>query len=232
MLKILKKLPVTNKTILTESKVLDIVTKWSESEVSEISDIVEATSEAADNTEDDSEVLLSPPVVSNKNPVSILASLRDSRAAKKRVKFADEASSSDSESRTSESDFPLDSVEGDVSSTSQSKKPKRKLQELRRKVLNKDASEPDVESSDGSQVSQSVDSENDPSSAEQIGTSQTDVDTDNTALDSSEATATDKTEPQSISEEDKAELEHVIKLTEVKAMARDLLNAWSGLKVC
>ena len=116
-----------------DSKILDIVTRWAEPlEPSESA----AESTAAETTEDESESLLTPPI-STKSPVSILTSLRDSKPVKKKVKFADEASGSDSESRTSEVESAGDT--DSVSSSSQSGKQfKKKSYELRKKLLDKD----------------------------------------------------------------------------------------------
>ena len=114
-----------------DSKILDVVTRWAEPvEPSESA----AESTAAETTEDESESLLTPPI-STKSPVSILTSLRDSKPVKKKVKFADEASSSDSESRTSELEFPSES---DSVSSSSGKQFKKKSFELRKKLLDKD----------------------------------------------------------------------------------------------
>lgn len=257
MLKVLKKLPITNKTILEDSKILDIVKKWSEPEdtldICEGSDVLETSQEITDtdNTENDEESMSTPPVTSNKNPVSILASIRDKKSVKKSVKFAEVESSSDSESRASasESDLPGDSVEGDVTSSSQSAsssvKTRRQLRELRRRVLEKDS--PDIKPESVSHVTQSTDA--DSSSENQSTSSPKDENIEESEKPLEESSeekpvelSEDKTielseesEPESkssagISEKESEELEQIVRAAEIKNLATDLLEHWSTLK--
>ena len=117
---------------------MDIVTKWAEP-------VEQSESTAAETTEDESESLLTPPI-STKNPVSILTL----KPVKKnfKVKFADEASSSDSESLSLEVEFPCetDSVSSSSSQVGTSKHVqfKKKSFELRRKLLDKDGTDLDL----------------------------------------------------------------------------------------
>lgn len=257
MLKVLKKLPITNKTILEDSKILDIVKKWSEPgdtlDVCEASDMLETSQEVTDtdNTENDEESLSTPPVTSNKNPVSILASIRDKKSVKKSVKFAEVESSSDSESRASasESDLPGDSVEGDVTSSSQtatsSVKTRRQLRELRRRVLEKDA--PDVKPESVSHVTQSTDADSSSENQSSSSPKQENIEESNKQLTESEEKPvelsedktlelSEETQPESktgvgISEKESEELELIVRAAEIKNLASDLLEHWSTLKV-
>ncbi|KAH3751882.1 hypothetical protein DPMN_186487 [Dreissena polymorpha] len=185
ILKILKKLPITNKTMLVDSKILDMVTKWSETVEGSLGTLeslkmaakwsagqgldsmdsltTEATMDTTDNTEDDSETFVQTiPVLSLKNPVSILAAI-GKKSVKKTVKFADVESSSDNESRASasENENPTESVESDVSSSSNTIVTPRRS--LRRRVLAKDAApivrKPEEEEAATEDVTQSADAD-------------------------------------------------------------------------
>lgn len=152
-----------------------------------MSDILETSQEITDtdnNTENDEETVSTPPVLSNKNPVSILASIRDKKAVKKSVKFAEVESSSDSESR--EGDFSTDSVDTDVTSSSQAGfsgvRTRKQQKELRRKVLEKESIDGEKEPVEGesdmvAEVIQSADA--DSSSENQSEGSPDDSNTEN-----------------------------------------------------
>lgn len=253
MLKVLKKLPISNKTILQDSKILDIVTKWSDPgdslDPSEVSDALETTQEVTDtdNTENDDESVSTPPVTSNKNPVSILASIRDKKSVKKSVKFAEVESSSDSESRASasETDIPGESIEGDVSSSSgTSVKTRRQLRELRIKVLEKDSFEAQSEDvtqsadADSSSENQSESSQND-QKEENVKESEENTEklsetvelSEDKTMELSEETEPDNKTSAGISEKDTEELEKIVRAAEIKNLASVLLEQWSTLKV-
>lgn len=256
ILKILKKLPITNKTILQDTKILDIVTKWSERSTEEIEQALDTSiaenTDTAENTEDDGDTLLTPPVSSNKNPVSILASLRDKKAVKKSVKFAEVESSSDSESRASESENASESVESDVTSSSQTDKKKKKGMTLRQRVLAKDGpliklSEDPDDINDSDEVTQSADADSSTGNqsksreieppSEDSGDSNTSVKDDSAEEHHTEhvedpASSKEKVETSTgITEKESEELEMIVKAAEIKNMALELLMHWSGLKV-
>lgn len=162
-----------------DSKILDIVTKWAEP-------VEQSESTAAETTEDESESLLTPPIIiSTKNPVSILTSLRDTKPVKKKVKFADDVSSSDSESRTSELEFPVESDSVSSSSSLPGKQFKKKSFELRRKLLDKDGTDMDLKEILKQEVTETDDTEN-----EQENTSQGEVTTGDSSETDKEATPT------------------------------------------
>lgn len=201
--------------------------------------------DTAENTEDDGDTLLTPPVSSNKNPVSILASLRDKKAVKKSVKFADVESSSDSESRASESENPLDLIEGDVSSSSQMERKKKRGTGLRRRVLAKDGpvlklvEDPD-EVSELGEVTQSADADSSTENQSKSGQGETGGEEDSNTSEEKEnsegvedgASKEEKSESSGgITEKESEELEMIVKAAEIKSMALDLLQHWAGLKV-
>ncbi|KAK3083378.1 hypothetical protein FSP39_021087 [Pinctada imbricata] len=82
----LKRLPVPNKNILQDSKILSLVQRLAGKD---------------DNDENSGGGAVPPPPPSRDKPQSILSSSNKDRPVKKRVKFADDASSSDNESRSS-----------------------------------------------------------------------------------------------------------------------------------
>ena len=211
----MKKLPITNKTILVDSKILDIVTKWAEP-------VEPSESLAAETTEDESESLLTPPI-STKSPVSILTSLRDTKPPKKKVKFADEASSSDSESRTSELEFPGETES--VSSSSQSSKQfKKKSFELRRKLLDIDGTDIDLKDILKGDVTESEDLESQQDDNSQDETTQGDTGGKEKGTEenvgSEDGKGADVRKPQQGTSGD-----------EVANMATSLLDVWANLKV-
>lgn len=200
--------------------------------------------DTAENTEDDGDTLLTPPVSSNKNPVSILASLRDKKAVKKSVKFADVESSSDSESRASESENPSDLIEGDVSSSSQMERKKKRGTGLRRRVLAKDGpilqlvEDPD-EVSELGEVTQSADADSSTENQSKLGLGETGGEEDSNTSEEKEnsegaedGTSKEKSESSGgITEKESEELEMIVKAAEIKSMSLDLLQHWAGLKV-
>ncbi|KAJ8320909.1 hypothetical protein KUTeg_002496 [Tegillarca granosa] len=135
ILSTLKMLPITNKTVLKDSKILSIVERWAGDE---------------DNGDQSSPSVSSTPV-KDKDVPSILNITKDNKQTKKKVKFADETSSSDNESRTSGNDNFSDitgndlytDFEGSPNAQSPSKRPDSKskkdigVSELCRQVLDK-----------------------------------------------------------------------------------------------
>ncbi|XP_076088856.1 uncharacterized protein LOC143059261 isoform X2 [Mytilus galloprovincialis] len=89
ILTILKDLPINTKNMLKDSKILSLVQRWAGREEGEELQPCQA---------------VPPPPVPTEMPISILASSKETRQLKKRVRFPDEASSDDNESRTSASD--------------------------------------------------------------------------------------------------------------------------------
>ena len=181
----------------------------------------QSESTAAETTEDESESLLTPPI-STKNPVSILTSLRDSKPVKKnfKVKFADEASSSDSESLTLEVEFPYetDSVSSSSSQAGTHKQFQKKSFELRRKLLDKDGTDLDLKDVLKGEVNEADDTD------EQEGTAQ------------EEATpggSTDAEKGEEVTEggEDGSKPQLGTSGDEVTNIATALLNIWANLKV-
>lgn len=153
----LKILPITNKTILKDSKILAIVQRLSEKETAEESSgqVMSSTppaSQANSSTPPASQANSStPPLTPREKPTSILTvAAKEAKLGKKKVKFAlEEASSSDNESRTSNSDTFSDIVVSelytDFDSPSTSESPKKRLRsskkqsvsELCRQVIDK-----------------------------------------------------------------------------------------------
>ncbi|XP_052080137.1 uncharacterized protein LOC127718205 isoform X2 [Mytilus californianus] len=89
ILTILKDLPINTKNMLKDSKILSLVQRWAGREEGEELQPCQS---------------VPPPPVPKEMPISILASSKETRQLKKRVRFPDEASSDDNESRTSTSD--------------------------------------------------------------------------------------------------------------------------------
>jgi len=177
-----------------------MVTRWAEGPDDTFTSLDASITDT--NTEDDSEPSLqTPPITSYKSPVSILAAI-GKKSIKKSVKFADVESSSDSESRASASDIenPLETVESDVSSSSQTAKKKR--YGLRRRVLAKDGPIKQLSALDDTDenVTQSADAdsstENQSESGEGISdeTSAAELSQENISPDDNEDTEKDKSE--------------------------------------
>ena len=176
-------LPITNKTILKESKILGLVCRLAEHDEAEdlpsqssllltppvtpslsINLLTPPTSSVTTPTS-------TPPVIKDtKEPTSILSSAYKDKPPKKRVKFADEPSSSDNDSRGSDSvsDIPVvESNEGDTSPTENVRKrlrssKKSPVSDLHRQAMEK--SEPVLNlaekvSEEEQEISKTTDSE-------------------------------------------------------------------------
>ncbi|KAL5005854.1 hypothetical protein ScPMuIL_017012 [Solemya velum] len=173
----LKILPITNKTILQDSKIITMVQRW-------------AGQEVEDSNGEQSSRVSSP---QSQQPISILSTTKvvDNRPPKKKVKFADEASSSDSEvSRTSVTDSYNDVVQevdpDSLPSTTFCPTPKKRVdfrqvekknEDLRRHVLEKKEGLDD-EAIEKGETSEGVEEKLTASSAGEMIEEKLDTDTD------------------------------------------------------
>lgn len=222
-------LPITNKTVLKDSKILSIVERWAADE---------------DNGGQSSPSVSSTPV-KDKDVPSILNITKDNKQTKKKVKFADEASSSDNESRTSANDNFSDitgndlytDFEGSPNAQSPSKRSDSKskkdsgVSELCRQVLDKkeplletltkefsqDSNSDDKGEVTPPQTSDSLNNEDSDSNTVQTSADSTDVsDSKDTNLETALADSSSKEESPS---------------EDLASLATALLQHWIDLKV-
>jgi hypothetical protein len=202
----LKKLPITNKNILKESKILPLVCRL-----------------AGRDENDDLSTVTNPYILGQRGETrSILStSTGKDKSQKKRVKFADEASSSDNESHSSTTDTVAENASGEF----ESETGLRKSESLYKQVLKSLGGETEADQEENTVTASDVTNK-----GHEVEKKEEGADDERAGPEGEDKSVSEGEDNEGKSEEERREDEARMR-SEMELLAEELLFLWKDLKV-